>query len=256
MSRKAANQGETPMEEGQAPIIGNVRESDRQVLSSNMPSDAVCTVSFAEFKSYMTKEITGMKATICKDIGASIERVSEKVMVNAVTIAEVEKKVDNIGKAVAPEVMRKEMKSIAEEVIREAPHGARGSGRICSESDIDDERKYWWSRRCLRLSPVADGADGSLWESLGKFIYDELLVPEGDVPQSSVESVRRVRNSRRTKVVDEVLVVFKDVQTRDEVARNAVNLAAWDGKEPRPSLRMEIPQHLICLLYTSPSPRD
>ena len=225
------------------PRIANHRESPNQILSTNMPSDAVCTVSFADFRNYMTKEITGMKTTICSEIGASIDKVSEKVMVNAVTIAEVEKEVKAIKKSVAPESLRKEIREIAGDVMLGG--GRTGpNGRSRSESDVDDIRKYWWARRCLRISPISEAANGSLWPAVEKFVLDELLVPESDMAQDSVESVRRIRNTRRSKITDEALVVFKDIETRDNVARHATNLAAWDGKTPRPSLRMEIPGHL------------
>ena len=89
-----------------------------------------------------------------------------------------------------------------------------------------------------------------MWDAAGNFVYRTLGVPEDELPQSCVETVRRLTSPRRSGPVrDEVLVVFTTSASRDLVARHSPNLSNKRNQEGKPTagVRMQIPDHLNSL---------
>ena len=109
----------------------------------------------------------------------------------------------------------------------------------------DTVGKYWFSRRCLRFRPIAGPTVTDRWNQIGDFIHDYMLIPEDEIGPDSIEEVRKTANTRKPKIRDEVLVVFGTVAARDTVLSYARNLATQRELETRPSIRMEIPDHLV-----------
>ena len=93
--------------------------------------------------------------------------------------------------------------------------------------------------------PVTGVTDAELRQGLKDFFEDKLQMPTGDVANEDVVHIRRVRVRRGKESLEEVLVLFVDIDTRDSVSSYARNLAPYRDDNGKP-----------CLLYTSPSPRD
>ena len=99
-----------------------------------------------------------------------------------------------------------------------------------------DDGKYWRARKSLRLWPIL-GTD--LHAAVAHYLTDSLLMDrdiEGEVKDFEI---RRVR-SAKGKHVNEVIITFPDVETRDAVRAAAPNLA---GKTNM-GMRLEIPESL------------
>ena len=118
--------------------------------------------------------------------------------------------------------------------------GLSGKGSTVTTTVVAKDRreeKFWKTRRSLRMWPVArverEGVVDFLCNKLkmsSDFIEEEL----GDI------TVAKCRDPR-SKVKDEVLVVFETKQVRDAVKAKAANLANF-GQEA--GMRLEVPNHL------------
>ena len=73
-----------------------------------------------------------------------------------------------------------------------------------------------------------------------------LQLEDDAVKEEDIEMIRQVKNPTKSRIVDEVLIVFKTIAVRDSVARLAPNLAKADSiGGVRPGIRLEIPRHLM-----------
>ena len=83
--------------------------------------------------------------------------------------------------------------------------------------------------------------------SLRAFIKNKLGMPDDDVRGEEIEQIRRVRLRRERQNMNEALVLFSDVETRDRVSSYARNLSQFidiAGK-PTAGIRFDIPDHLL-----------
>ena len=112
--------------------------------------------------------------------------------------------------------------------------------------------------------PVVDTGRGLKSAAKG-FMNEMLYMDTTTINRISIESAIQTQQLPRSKIKNEILVHFHSMEERDIEYAHAKNLAKQEGKA---GIRLEIPQHLkhefklleghgnICLLYTSPSPRD
>ena len=98
------------------------------------------------------------------------------------------------------------------------------------------EERYWQARRSLRMWPVR-GPD--LKGSLSTFFKDTLKIDDDIIARIDQFEVRGVRSSK-SKITNEVVVVFPDVDLRDAVRAAAYNLAGASNA----GIRLEIPEFL------------
>ena len=83
-------------------------------------------------------------------------------------------------------------------------------------------------------------------ETVGEFMHKVLMIEDEDTKETDIESVRSIKNPSKSRIKDEVLVIFKEVAVRDRVARQAPVLArAAEVHGMRPGLHMEIPRLLM-----------
>ena len=99
---------------------------------------------------------------------------------------------------------------------------------------------YLKSRRSILVWPVT----GDLKAGAVKFLLDTLQVPAQTVDEICIDSVERMRQARRAKVKEEIMVCFATAADRDAVQSYAANLATA-GRDT--GLRMHIPEHLRSL---------
>ena len=91
--------------------------------------------------------------------------------------------------------------------------------------DTSKDDRYWRARRSLRLWPIK-GQD--LRVAVGDFMTNLLGLDPDFLQDLASYEIRPVR-STRSKVPNEVVVIFPDVDTRDSVRRSASNLAGNTG---------------------------
>ena len=120
----------------------------------------------------------------------------------------------------------------------------------------DDEKKqYWFARRSVRCWPITGSGRNELLAAVGDFFGEKLGISPSSISEGDIEEVRKlVPRARKTReservnqVRDEVLVVLKEVQTRDMIFKHASNLTAWrDSKKPNAlGIRLQIPTFLL-----------
>ena len=68
----------------------------------------------------------------------------------------------------------------------------------------------------------------------------------GDVTENDIETIRQLKNPSKSRICDEVLVIFKGVAVRHTIARSAPNLTKADPiNGTKPGIRLEIPRSLL-----------
>lgn len=115
-----------------------------------------------------------------------------------------------------------------------------------SKGDLDltateeaHQEAFLLSRRSVRLWPIPQGLD--LEDQIRTFFYTILNILQEISKSIRIQTVQRLVQPRRSKIVNEVLVRFHSAHDRDTVQSYAVNLAGIDGKA---GLRIDVPDHL------------
>ena len=209
------------------------------------------------------QKVTSMSNKV-DSVSESVAVLTSTVEKNKQDISAIQKQIDVLRTAPADGIKRQVQKALKD--MEDSPGmglGDRGElnrlgneinklktmqqERRGSDTTLDsDERNYWLARRAVRLWPVEGRTSKDLWSATGRFFFDILKVPESNLEESSVESIKKVspqnrQRSRRTNVTNEVVVYLKDVSTRDMIQSYATNLADHRGKA---GLRLEVPCHL------------
>lgn len=106
--------------------------------------------------------------------------------------------------------------------------------------------QYWRSRRSAKVFPIEGVTEAELRAGLQEFLVIKLNMPSDGVGESEVEHVRRVRLRRGKQNLNEVIVLFADIDTRDRVVSYARNLAPFVDQAGKPTagIRFDIPDHL------------
>ena len=176
-------------------------------------------------KSFSTKEdITNM-------VG-ELKEVKEKVFVNSHNI----EKLFDLRKSDQDNLLRR-----VEQIVESKMSDGRGPGKSGTAENLDAEREsqYLRSRRSIKIWPISEVND--IDASVRAFFKRYLKVPESVVRSVEFEEIKRVVQPRRSKIQKEVLVRFRDSQTRDVVQSYAANLAEAGGNV---GLRLDIPDTL------------
>ena len=191
-----------------------------------------------------------LKAYMDGDFRKKIDEDNQK------TINSLTNKIDKTQSDLNSHKMRMdgEMRKIREEMANvtalvtskldyQAPTGMNAASR---ERSGQNERQYWFSRKCSRMFPVEGKEEKTLWGNLEVFLKQKLMIPSHDICREDVVDVRRMRMSRGSKDRAEVLVVFKDVETRDRITSYARNLSTWIDITGKPTavLRLDVPTFL------------
>ena len=110
----------------------------------------------------------------------------------------------------------------------------------------DESKQYWAARKCIRCSPIGPGENKEdLMRKVELFFENALEIPPGELHENAVTDVRKVPARKRNKTMNEVIITFDSIQTRDCVASYASNIANYKGESSnRPNLRLEIPDYL------------
>ena len=134
-------------------IMNEGAQGPQGVWSTNLPSDAVAQVSFGEFKKYMADEMKDNKSGICEELAVSLAKVSNRTDENKERIDEMSTDLKAIRIATDPANLRKEMVAIIREE-REREGQSPDDPLLSVPPGNENERSYWWARRCLRIWPI------------------------------------------------------------------------------------------------------
>ena len=102
------------------------------------------------------------------------------------------------------------------------------------------KQDYLEACRTIKMWPVK-GIESQLEKACREFMKDALGMPEDTAEEITITSVRRIRQARRSKIADEVLVRFGTVDERDIVQSYASNLGKMNGAA---GIRIYFPAHL------------
>ena len=108
--------------------------------------------------------------------------------------------------------------------------------------------QYEVARRSVRIWPIPSAEPDEMWAEVGDFLHVTLAIPETDLRQEDIESIKRVRDPIAAgNVRDEVLLTFFDSKARDLVLVSSTNLAKFVDDDGRPTAgtRLEIPPELM-----------
>ena len=205
------------------------------------PAAATAPDPFTLFQAYMDKQFSSLKNELSvfkQEVSDSVKDVSAQVSANTNNIKSLQ---DGLGEKIEEKV--------SAAIAKISNPGALALARAPGQPPRPDGREnaaYWRSRRSIRCWPIS-GPDSDLWGLTGDFFIKTLKIPPSNLPQESVETIRRLSNrktNRPNKIHDEVLVVFRDVATRDMVMSYASNLAAYKNLDFPPGVRIDYPDHL------------
>ena len=120
-----------------------------------------------------------------------------------------------------------------------AYHKTTRSGVLTpTAGEAEKETQFLLARRTMLLWPVNLTAEGN---ATRKFLETVLEIPLSIVKSLNIERVDKVQQARRSRIQDEVRVVFATSKERDLVQSYAVNLSKANGNA---GIRMELPEHL------------
>ena len=108
------------------------------------------------------------------------------------------------------------------------------------------KEKYEAARKMLRLWPIRGTEEEELRKEVIRFLREKLQVCNISCTDEQVQRVRRVKQTRKSAVNNEVIVIFQDKYCRDQVVANAKHLAQYrlSSGQPSAGLRMNYPDHL------------
>ena len=110
--------------------------------------------------------------------------------------------------------------------------------------DVD----YLRARRSIRMWPIENTSQQTLWKGVGEFLHTKLCVPEAEVGPDDIEAIVAIPNSKHTQgnLNKEALVTSFCQRKRDTVVSHAPNLAKlMDKGAPTAGIRLEIPESLM-----------
>ena len=108
------------------------------------------------------------------------------------------------------------------------------------QDDVRQYQDYLQCSRSVRMWPV-EGSGAGLKLAASEFMKTYLEMEVSDIDSTVIDSISRAQQLPRSKVKNEVIVIFARVEHRDLVYAHARNLANHQGKA---GIRLEIPQHL------------
>ena len=104
----------------------------------------------------------------------------------------------------------------------------------------NDQQKgrYLRARRSFKIWPINKQQGGRLDDLVKRFFIDKMGVPEEVAFEARLDTVRPADQARNSRIKQEYIVTFADVDTRDAIKSYANGLAAFRGDA---GLRLDVP---------------
>ena len=256
-SRRRTKMTKKDRKEGSSSSSSEVEESPEKSMASFMKE-------MNKKLTKMNRNIVAIQGSVRDSVATAIAPINAKIEAQGTRIANVERRQkgyedklrEGLGdqvKEIVDEHLRsnsaksqEHTDSYAAAASKKGPFNPDNKTPSKKGSSQDDEW-FWAARRKLRFFPIPGQTNEDLLDGLDDFIIQKLRIPAGVLDKEDVIYVRKVRSANKSKVSDELLVCFKNVQVRDLVQSYARNLAGWVGGDGKPTagLRMKIPERLI-----------
>ena len=136
------------------------------------------------------------------------------------------------------------------QIVSLADRIARLEGGRVNEVDrpIPLSPAYLLARRSVRMWPIENTNDNTLWQGVGEFLHKALGIPESDIGPDNIEAIKALPDPRYAtgNLNKEALVTFFCPRKRDAVVASSQNLSnLMDNGVPTAGLRLEIPEELM-----------
>ena len=175
-------------------------------------------LSSKDFFEYMDRNVTRQLAEVSANVATNSKKIEEQsglVRRNADSIAALQNEIQDIRKNRATYV------------------AAVGMPTSPTALSTEDDSMFDRARRSARLWPVLGRASEEMWRNTGQFLADKLGLYQ--IQEGQIEAVSRPQIPSRPSAKDEVLVVFREVETRDTVFGASSKLAAYVDGDNRPT---------------------
>ena len=226
--------------------------------------DAAADDPFDRIQKFMENQFRATNENIT-NMNGTLTKMNEKVGINARNLTRLKNTVTSNALDSDAEFKRlhqkinaqdqERIKSMGElwnefEKLKELPDPR--PGEVNAGGMGTSERDFWRARRSIRIWPVQPCDEEDLWRLAAKFVHENLAVTKGGLSSADIEDVKRVRERRRRddqRVTGELVVTFKEKETRDWVMSHAPNLAPYVDQDMKPTagIRLEIPAHLSAI---------
>ena len=104
------------------------------------------------------------------------------------------------------------------------------------------DEKYFKARRSLKIWPITVKANEEPTVCVRRFFIMNMKVPADLAREAEIESVKKsTQNHQKSRITQEYIVTFADVETRDSIKSYANGLA---GNQGQAGLRLELPDTL------------
>ena len=173
-----------------------------------------------------------------QDFDERVGGLEENVKKNSQKLNELEERLDRQAQETANRAQKEPLNPLVSgQSKQDAYIQRREEGRI---------QKFQLAKRSLRIWPIEGTGEFELGKSLDGFFRKALNMSESDLREVIIESITRTRTSPRARHYMEVLVVFREEDTRELILSYSRSLAAFKDNEGRPTagLRMEVPDYL------------
>ena len=209
--------------------------------------------TFEDMKKWMNGEF---RMSINEDMERNNRAISTRI---DQTQAELRSHKEHVQKEL--DLMRKELGSRTNPpIVQPDPDSYAAAATAAKEclpadkvsGDSRETKHFLRSRRSSRFYPIEGTSEEELRTNLRMFLEEKLRIPSGDIREDDVESIRRVRVGRDKKNMNEVTVLFIDIDTRDRINSYARNLGLFVDPTGKPTagIRFDIPDHLASVHRT------
>ena len=222
-----------------SPLLKRTRPSSASTTPPAPPTHDDMAMTMAEFREYMDNNTNKRIGDLDRKVGgmqATVEKLDKAVEHNTNVLQQHEEQIQS---------MKRQLDKAKDESFPPLrPDRPLQTASLLPPVPQRDPA-YDLARRSLRLWPIAGASRDELWHSVGVFLGTNLGL-EGKLDKKAVETVERVILPSGPGVINEALVRFTDVATRDLVMGNASKLGPYQNDQGRATagMRMEVPPKL------------
>lgn len=176
-----------------------------------------------------TKGLADVKAKTnrnTKELNGLLGVVAEKDQAQQKNIQRIENVLVDLRKErtrSATDISNHVREQIAKEMEKTRAVGASAALQSATSEQDDKEKKYWIAWRTLRCWPVAGATTKEMWQGADLFFCETMDLPLNAAAERDIEHIQSAMpGSRRARVQNEIIVIFKEVCVQDYVAPTAI----------------------------------
>ena len=174
------------------------------------------------------------------DLTAIEVSIRDKVRDNERRLNRIESEMSRTARSVQQLVEECVDNKVAQKLLEVSTNRCGTEGSAAERIDQLERHDYLEARKSIKMWPVK-GSEDALEAACREFMEKTLSMPHDTAQNLEIVSVRRIRQARRSKIADEVLVKYGTVEERDIVQSYAPNLSRANGTA---GVRIDFPAHL------------